>query len=403
MDVIDMNNFGEGGEEDMAETEAETSFIDNETSFGMDYGWELDHDLILKDLRERVEAEFRDDTTTSAAEKRSETYRRKAYVRELFGVDIAKGNGRYSKEFLEKTSIEKDGGMSYEGTKVVVVDKATGKLRYSANATRKVGDFMDALNYAHNERVEIVAIRRQAQERLTMRNNLEADSIGSEIESRQDELQFDSRGLVGVLEMDVDDVLETDRVQPGFADDKIQTINDVEKPYWEDQARKAANEHDRGLFESIVRLCDQRIDEIRILQEKEPLTEEGKGSLEESNDVTRFQRVKEWMKNNLGVMSAIGIGIAGVITTVVLNGGSVIRKGAQATSKFAKAVANLAKKFGAVLGPLLSIVGQVLSWGAKGLAFLAENMWMLALILTYVAYDRLKGRWIQGKPKLLAS
>ena len=386
-----MNNFGEGGEEDTAETEAETSFIDNETSFGMDYGWELDHDLILKDLRERVEAEFRDDTTTTAVEKRSETYRRKTYIRELFGVDIAKGNGRYSKEFLEKASIEKDGGMSYEGTKVVVVDKATGKLRYSANATRKVGDFMDALNYAHNERVEIVAIRRQAQERLTTRNNLEADSISSEIESRQGELQFDSRGLVGVLEMDVDNVLETDRVQPGFADDKIQTINDVEKPYWEDQARKAANEHDRGLFESIVRLCDQRIDEIRILQEKEPLTEEGKGSLEESNDVTRFQKVKEWMKNNLGVMSAIGIGIAGVITTVVLNGRSVIRKGAQATSKFAKAVANLAKKFGAVLGPLLSIVGQVLSWGAKGLAFLAENMWMLAVFLTYVAYDRLKG------------
>jgi hypothetical protein len=398
MDIIDMNNFGEGGEEDMAETEAETSFIDNETSFGMDYGWELDHDLILRDLRERVEAEFRDDTTTTAVEKRSETYRRKTYIHELFGVDIAKGNGRYSKEFLEKTSIEKDGGMSYEGTKVVVVDKATGKLRYSANATRKVGDFMDALNYAHNERVEIVAIRRQAQERLTMRNNLEADSIGSEIESRQDELQFDSRGLVGVLEMDVDDVLETDRVQPGFADDKIQTINDVEKPYWEDQARKAANEHDRGLFESIVRLCDQRIDEIRILQEKEPLTDEGKGSLEESNDVTRFQKVKEWMKNNLGVMSAIGIGIAGVITTVVLNGRSVIRKGAQATSKFAKAVANLAKKFGAVLGPLLSIVGQVLSWGAKGLAFLAENMWMLAVFLTYVAYDRLKG-WRSSRGK----
>jgi hypothetical protein len=237
MDVIDMDNFG-GGDEDTAETEAETSFADmNETSYGWDYGWEMDHDLILKDLRERVEAEFRDDTTTSAAEKRSETYRRKAYVREIFGVDVAKGNGRYSKEFLEKTSIEKDGGLSYEGTKVVVVDKATGKLRYSNGATRKVGTFMDALNNAHNEQVEITAIRRQAQERLTMRNNLEADSISSEIEGRQDELQFDSRGLVGVLEMDVDNVLETDRVQPGFADDKIQTINNVEKPYWEDQAR----------------------------------------------------------------------------------------------------------------------------------------------------------------------
>jgi membrane-associated PAP2 superfamily phosphatase len=73
----------------------------------------------------------------------------------------------------------------------------------------------------------------------------------------------------------------------------------------------------------------------------------------------------------------------------------VLRLRASSPRPFAK----LAKKFGAVLGPLLSIVGQVLSWGAKGAAFLAENMWMLSLFLTYVVYDRLRGWRIQGKSK----
>ena len=68
-------------------------------------------------------------------------------------------------------------------------------------------------------------------------------------------------------------------------------------------------------------------------------------------------------------------------------------KGAQATSKFAKAVlANLGKKLWPVLGPLLNVIAQAISWGAKGLAWLASNLWVLAIAAAWFIYDQYKQR-----------
>ena len=135
-------------------------------------------------------------------------------------------------------------------------------------------------------------------------------------------------------------------------------------------------------------------------------------------DLSRLQRFKEWAKKNIVVVSALAISIAGIITTIVIGARSAIVKGAQVTSKFAKAVANIGKKLCPVLGPLLNVIAQAISWGAKGLTWLASNLWVLALAALWficdyyrvgdeiytILYERNRKRvirWIQTEPDVL--
>ena len=82
-----------------------------------------------------------------------------------------------------------------------------------------------------------------------------------------------------------------------------------------------------------------------------------------------FERFKKWTKEN----------ISGILV--------VAKKGARATSKFEKAVANVAKKVGPIPASLLNLITKALTWGAKGVAFLAKNLWILALALTNFLYN----------------
>ncbi len=41
---------------------------------------------------------------------------------------------------------------------------------------------------------------------------------------------------------------------------------------------------------------------------------------DEEEDITRFQKLKKWLKENLVGLSAVGISIAGIITTIIMAG-----------------------------------------------------------------------------------
>ena len=56
-------------------------------------------------------------------------------------------------------------------------------------------------------------------------------------------------------------------------------------------------------------------------------------------------------------------------------------------SAFGKGVSELGKKVYPVLAPLFSLVGNIIALGAKGVSWLAKNLWVLALFVTYVIYD----------------
>ncbi len=110
------------------------------------------------------------------------------------------------------------------------------------------------------------------------------------------------------------------------------------------------------------------------------------------NDLTRFERLKKWAKENIAGVSAVAISISGIITTIVIAGRSAVKKGAKAVGEFGKALANVAKKAAPAIATILNILAQALTWGAKALEFLSRNLWIVALALTYFLYNEVKDR-----------
>ena len=152
-------------------------------------------------------------------------------------------------------------------------------------------------------------------------------------------------------------------------------------------------ELDRRSDPELSQALEERIyglNEARELTTRQKILEETR--YEQEVDITRLQRFKRWAKENLLGISALAISVAGIITTIVIGPRKALIKGAQATGKFAKAVYNLGKKLGVLLAPILNVIAQALTWGAKGLAFLANNLWLSALAVAWSIYDQYKQR-----------
>ena len=141
------------------------------------------------------------------------------------------------------------------------------------------------------------------------------------------------------------------------------------------------------------RALEERIyglNEARELTSRQKILEETR--FEQEEDITRLQGFKEWAKENFLGLSALAISIVGIITTIVVGARKALIKGAQATGKLAKALYNLGRKLGPLLAPLLNIIAQAITWGAKGLAWLSKNLWLLALAVAWFIYDQYKER-----------
>ena len=115
---------------------------------------------------------------------------------------------------------------------------------------------------------------------------------------------------------------------------------------------------------------------------------------EQEEDITKFQKVKKWMKENLVGLSAIGITIAGIITTIIVAGRKALATAASGLGTFGKAVIKTLKALVPVLTPLLNIIATALSWAAKGLYWLSKNLWSLVLFGVLLLY-----RWLQSRRK----
>ena len=91
-------------------------------------------------------------------------------------------------------------------------------------------------------------------------------------------------------------------------------------------------------------------------------------------------------------LSAVVISVGGIITTVVMAARKVIVRGARSLGTFGRAVVNITKKFGPVIAALGNLLGTILTLGAKGINFLAKNMWLLAMTIGYFLYNEYKSR-----------
>ncbi len=165
--------------------------------------------------------------------------------------------------------------------------------------------------------------------------------------------------------------------------------------HWKDLEEKEQDPTKKLLYKTAKELCDAKKSYMEVRTNQRPESEDALSMIQEEverNDLTRFERFKKWAKENLVGVSAVAISVAGIITTVVISGRNAVKKGAKAVGQFGKALANLAKKAGPAIATILNVLAQVLTWGAKALEFLSRNLWIVALFLTYLVYDTVKGR-----------
>ncbi|CAB3984361.1 Hypothetical predicted protein [Paramuricea clavata] len=149
-------------------------------------------------------------------------------------------------------------------------------------------------------------------------------------------------------------------------------------------------ERERIMRRGII-AAEQSIDNERIILGLQPETEEGKVRFREivrENVRTKFERFQKWARENLGALAAIAV--SGIITTVVVAGKKTIVGASKGLGAVGKALANLAKSALPILVPILNLLSTILSWGAKGLAFLAKNLWIVAVLIAGAVHKYLQ-------------
>ena len=169
----------------------------------------------------------------------------------------------------------------------------------------------------------------------------------------------------------------------------------VDTEHWKNLEENEQDPTKKLLYKTAKELCIAKKSYMEVRANQRPESEEALSMIQEearTNDLTRFERFKRWAKENITGVSAVAISVAGIITTVVISGRNAVKKGAKAVGQFGKALANLAKKAGPAIATILNVLAQVLTWGAKALEFLSRNLWIVALFLSYLVYDTVKGR-----------
>ena len=81
------------------------------------------------------------------------------------------------------------------------------------------------------------------------------------------------------------------------------------------------------------------------------------------------------------------IGVAVIITTILISARNVIKVGAKYL--ICLTINNIAKKLSPLLIPLFNMLATVVGWGTKGLA---SNLWVLILAFAWFVYDQYKKR-----------
>ncbi|CAB4003984.1 Hypothetical predicted protein [Paramuricea clavata] len=135
-----------------------------------------------------------------------------------------------------------------------------------------------------------------------------------------------------------------------------------------------------NLEKRIVALREAR---DRTVMQKE--LEEGRQAQVE--DISRFHKFVKWLGEEKVGLTGVAVSTAGLITTLLIHARGAIIETAKSTSKVAKALAKLAKKAGPILIPVLNAIATALSWGAKGIAWLASNLWVLAVAAALLVYN----------------
>ena len=183
----------------------------------------------------------------------------------------------------------------------------------------------------------------------------------------------------------------------GDAETKIDSLDKMANSY-RLKALRETDERKENIYKIVSETAELKLDFIRLTETNdEPRYLESQNIIRETvdenksiKDLSRLERLKNWVKENIVSVSALAISVAGIVTIIIVGSRNAIKKGAKTTGKLAKAVYYLGKRLSPWLIPIFNMLATVLSWGDKGLSWLASNFWVLALALAWFVYDQYK-------------
>ena len=193
----------------------------------------------------------------------------------------------------------------------------------------------------------------------------------------------ENRELRGVLDPTDTMDLESRTGDDGALQKQLEYFQDTINKTMELRDETDDPEEFLNLEERIVALREAR---DRTVMQKE--LEEARQAQEE--DISRFRKFVKWLGKEKVGLTGIAVSTASLITALLIHARGAIIGTAKATSKVAKALANLAKKAGPILVPILNAIATALSWGAKGIAWLASHLWVLAVAVALLVYNYLQ-------------
>ena len=328
------------------------------------------------------------------------------------GVRFDVSYGENTKTLIDNISDvkfrKKDGvliKLKYKGEKVILTKE--GKIdKRSVHKNKRIWEAIAAANEEYEKTFDAVAdegvgffLSDEAVE--SVRESV-ADSLEDLVWNKYNEIsqndldnnvEREIRGIPYVNKYVDYDNLE-DPNQKILCNFKIASLKEDIK-HWKDLEEKEQDPTKKLLYKTAKELCVAKKSYMEVRANQRPESEDALSMIQEEterNDLTRFERIKKWAKENLVGVSAVAISVAGIVTAVVISGRNAVKKGAKAVGQFGKALANLARKAGPAIATILNVLAQVLTWGAKALEFLSRNLWIVALFLTYLVYDTVKGR-----------
>ena len=285
--------------------------------------------------------------------------------------------------FRSEQGINKSGTqiMKRGKTNIPTYSKNSPALREYRELVRKIKE--DQTTNIHNESVTTGA---------DLNNPVDEDNIFEDIELidvrvTRDDIPgltpTENRELRGVLDPTDTMDLESRTGDDGALQKQLEYFQDTINKTMELRDETDNTEEFLNFEERIVALREAR---DRTVMQKE--LEEGRQAQEE--DISRFRKLVKWLGKEKVGLTGVAVSTAGLITALLIHARGAIIGTAKATSKVAKALANLAKKAGPILVPILNAIATALSWGAKGIAWLASNLWVLAVAAALLVYNYLQ-------------
>ena len=390
MDDIELDNLGENRIPEEEEDEEETNMDWRDESI-IEFNPE-----IRQGLEEEKQAD-RELGKIQGVRNRGYTEDKKNLLKEL-DISLNKGDGPFAKSVFEKLKVTvnrkgKVNGAEFDGVKIIVQKEK--KLVYTEDVKKlaKVTEFKELVDKAELEHQKTpAALIEETLPDISVNTDLEQSVLRNSIENLKHYIDEQVAKIeADSVTIDYQDIRDFRGITKMSDHNLDNGALKAQETYFRDLAKAEPNALKKKLYEEMAEVCVLKADEIRLRRNERPESVAVQSMVEEEaqqNDLTRFERFKQWAKKNIGGISVVAISVTGIITTIVMGARTAIKKGAQATSKFARALAKVGEKVAPIIGGLLNLVSKLLTLSANAVGFLAKNLWLLVVGIAYFLYKK---------------